>query len=78
MSTTHKPWVKTAWLYVFVICPLIFIELFTLALKFNANGGWKGFILMHLIMLYYGLMSYSIWLNKTKGPSAKKATSAND
>lgn len=78
LSATHKPWVKKAWLYVFVICPLIFMELFTLALKFNANGGWKGFVLMHLIIVSYGLMSYSIWLNKTKGPSDKKATSANE
>lgn len=72
LSATHKPWVKTAWLYIFVICPLVFMELFALALKFNARSGWQGFALMHLVMLSYGLMSYSIWLNKTKGPSVKK------
>lgn len=73
LSTTHKPWVKTAWLYVFVICPLIFMEMFILALKFNGDGSWRGFALMHLIMLSYGLMSYSLWLNKTKGPPTKKS-----
>jgi hypothetical protein len=72
LSTTHKPWVKKAWLYVFIVCPLIFMELFTLALTFKANSGWQGFAFMHLIMLVYGLLSYSVWLNKTKGlPAAK-------
>ena len=56
----------------FVICPLVFMELFTLALKFRGNGGWAGFVLMHLIMLAYGLMSSSMWLNKTKGLPVKK------
>lgn len=72
LSTTHKPWVKKAWLCIFVICPLIFMELFTLALMLTANGGWLGFVLMHLIVLAYGVLSYSIWLNKTQGlPAAK-------
>jgi len=73
LSPTHKPWVKTAWLCIFVICPLIFMELFALALKLNANGGWQSFGLMHLIMIAYGIMSYSIWLNKAKGLPAKKS-----
>jgi hypothetical protein len=72
LSTTHKPWVKKAWLWVFVICPLIFMELFALAQTFAANGGWQGFAFMHLFMLVYGLLSFSVWLNKTKGlPTAK-------
>ncbi|NHZ84074.1 hypothetical protein F2P44_33155 [Massilia sp. CCM 8695] len=73
LSPTHKPWVKTAWLYVFVICPLFFMELFTLALKFQVNGGWKAFAFMHLIMLAYGFVSYSTWLDKTQGLPAKKS-----
>jgi len=73
LSPTHKPWVKTAWLSIFVIFPLIFMELFALALKLNANGGWQSFGLMHLIMFAYGIMSYSIWLNKAKGLPAKKS-----
>jgi hypothetical protein len=73
LSTTHKPWVKTAWLCIFVIGPLIFMELFALALTLNANGGWQGLGIMQLIILAYGLMSYSIWLNKTKGLPAKKS-----
>ncbi len=72
LSTTHKPWVKTAWLYVFVICPLIFMELFALALKFEANSGWIGFAIIHFFILVYGLLSYSIWLNKSKGLPARK------
>jgi hypothetical protein len=71
LSTTHKPWVKTAWLYVFVICPLIFMELFALTAKFAANGGWKGYVIVHFFMAVYGVLSYSIWLNKAKGPSDK-------
>lgn len=73
LSTTHKPWVKRAWLYIFVICPLISMELFAPALKFKGNGEWPGFVLMHLIMLAYGLLSSSMWLNKTKGIPAKKS-----
>ena len=71
LSTTHKPWVKTAWLYVFIICPLIFMELFALALKFETSSGWKGFAIMHFFMLVYGLLSYSIWHKKSKGLPAK-------
>ena len=73
LSATHKPWVKTAWLYVFIICPLIFMELFALALKFETDSGWKGFATIHFFMLVYGLLSYSIWLNKAKGLPAKKS-----
>jgi hypothetical protein len=73
LSATHKPWVKKAWLYIFVIFPLISVELYALALKFTANGGWQGFLLMHSIMLAYGLLSYSMWLNKTKGLPTKKS-----
>lgn len=67
LAVTHKPWVKTAWLYVFVICPLIFMELFALAIKFQGNAGWRGFLIVHVYMLGYGHLSYSIWRNKAKG-----------
>jgi hypothetical protein len=72
LSATHKPWVKTAWLYAFVIGPLVFMELFALALKSEANSGWKGFAIIHFFMLVYGLLSYSVWLDKAKGRPAKK------
>lgn len=71
LSATHKPWVKKAWLYIFVVCPLIFMELFALGLKVNSDGGWGGFGFMHLTMVVYWLLSYSIWLNKTKGLPAQ-------
>jgi hypothetical protein len=73
LSVTHKPWVKTAWLYVFVICPLIFMEMFALATKFDANNSWTGFAFTHAFMLVYGLLAYSIWLNKSKGLPVKKS-----
>jgi hypothetical protein len=66
LSSTHKPWVKTAWLYIFVIIPLIFMELFAIAEKSQANSSWKAFAIIHFFMLVYGMLSYSMWLNKTK------------
>jgi hypothetical protein len=76
LSSTHKPWVKIAWLWVFVFCPLIFMELFALALKSQANSGWKGFAIIHFFMLVYGLLSYSIWLNKARGCPPKRSQSS--
>ena len=73
LSPTHKPWVKKAWLHVFVIYPLIGMELFALALIFNGSGAWQGFVLVQLFMIAYFLLSCSVWLNKTKGlPPAKR------
>jgi Rad3-related DNA helicase len=69
ISVTHKPWIKTAWLYLFVIGPVACMELFALALKFKASGGWPGFAILNVMAVSYGLLSYSIWLNKTKGPA---------
>jgi hypothetical protein len=73
LSAAHKPWVKTAWLCIFVICPLIFMELFAIAGQSQANSGWEGFAIIHLFMLVYWLLSYSMWLNKTKGLPVKKS-----
>ena len=73
LAPTHKPWVKKTWLYLFVIFPLIPMELFALSLKFGPNGGWAGFLLMQVHTLAYGIVSYCVWLNKTLGPPARKS-----
>lgn len=68
INTSHQSWVKKTWFILFVIGPLIYAELFALALIVNGHevNPWRAFLSSNAVILPMWLVYYTIWRKKLK------------
>ncbi len=68
IGASHKPWVKKTWFVIFVIGPLVYGELYALALALHDDSGesWKVFARANAVIIPVWLAFYSIWSRKVK------------
>ncbi|MFL9925712.1 hypothetical protein PQR62_15635 [Herbaspirillum lusitanum] len=73
ISTSHKPWVKTTWFILFVLGPLVVIELIALkvALESNTNAV-RGFLSINAGMFPVWLCYYLIWRKRMRSSSSNR------
>lgn len=68
ITAQHQPWVKKTWFILFVIGPLLSIELGILAsilTKPDANR-WTTFLTAHAPIIPFWFLYYMIWRRKVK------------
>jgi hypothetical protein len=63
ISASHKPWVRKTWFILFVIGPLVYAELFALALISRGEGvnSWKAFLSANAFIAPVWLLYYALW-----------------
>jgi len=69
ISSSHKPWVKTAWFLIFVVGPLAYAELAALAsaIQDHTSSPVTVFLRHNALILPLWLLYFSIWRRKVKG-----------
>lgn len=68
ISAAHRPWVRTTWFILFIIGPLVYVELFALATALRETGAeaWKTFFVLNVVLFPTWLIYFSIWRRKVR------------
>lgn len=68
IRSSHSPWVRKTWFALFVIGPLVYAQLFALALAQHETGwGWiKAFAGANVFIMPIWLIYFSIWRRKAR------------
>ena len=79
IGASHKPWVKKAWFIIFIIGPLLYAALNTLAVVLHSetSADWTALTGANFFLLPIWLIYLAIWyrtLRKTRFPSPSPAT----
>ncbi|HWU84076.1 MAG TPA: hypothetical protein VN028_01935 [Rhodocyclaceae bacterium] len=68
ITSAHKPWVKAAWFAIFVMGPLLYIELYALSSALGETGlqAWRVFFTINLTFFPVWLLYLAIWRRKVR------------
>jgi hypothetical protein len=81
ISSSHKPWVRKTWFVVFVVVPILFIELFAFAIAYLGDGNKAkalgAFVAINLFTLPICFFYLTVWRRKVRRNAETKAKSAD-